>query len=69
MKIIRKTYMVQIENNKDSGLTFPKIWTSGGTIQKKKKPESNIQYVEGYRQTDNYMIENVCISVNENNYL
>ena len=28
--------MVQIENNKDSGLTFPKIWTSGGTIQKKK---------------------------------
>ena len=35
------------ENNK-----FPLIWQSNGTIQ--KIPESNVQYVEGYRLTDKY---------------
>ena len=48
MKIIRKTYIVQIQNNK----SLVTIRLSGGTI--KKIAELNIQYVEGYRLTDEY---------------
>ena len=68
------TKQVVSNHDKDSGLRFPKIWPANGTIQ--RIPESNIQYVEGYRLTDkypdhyitNHPIENFRIYLNEKDY-